>query len=90
LGAILKFHAWQEELKKICKLIRHLIHPQFKICRKKMITWLSWETTEIFPSDGVTFCMDCSLCEGRTGAWVFSDTLDIRESYALGSLAADF
>jgi hypothetical protein len=31
--------------------------------------------------------MDGSLCEGRAGSGVFSDTLDIRESYALAILA---
>jgi hypothetical protein len=30
------------------------------------------------------------LYEGRAGSGVFSDTLDIRESYALGSLATVF
>jgi hypothetical protein len=53
-------------------------------------TWLSQETSEILPSDGVIFYTDGSLCEGRAGAGVFSDTLDIRESYALGSLAFCF
>jgi hypothetical protein len=32
----------------------------------------------------VIFYTDGSICEGRAGAGVFSDTLDIRESYALG------
>jgi hypothetical protein len=49
-------------------------------------SWLSQETSVILPSDGVIFYTDCSLCEGRPGAGVFSDTLDIKESYALGSL----
>jgi hypothetical protein len=49
--------------------------------------WLSHETSEILPSDGLIFYSDGSLCEGRVGAGVFSDTLDIRESYALGSLS---
>jgi hypothetical protein len=38
----------------------------------------------------VIFYTDGSLCEGRAGAGVFSNTLDIRESYALGSLATVF
>jgi ribonuclease HI len=50
-------------------------------------SWLSHETSEMLPSDGVIFYTDGSLCEGRAGAGVFSDTLDIKESYALGSLA---
>jgi hypothetical protein len=55
-------------------------------------SWLSQETLEILPSDGVIDCfyIDGSLCEGKAGARVFSDTLDIRESYALGSLATVF
>jgi hypothetical protein len=53
-------------------------------------SWLSQETSEIWPSDGVIFYTDGSLCEGRAGAGVFSDILDIRESYALGSLATVF
>jgi hypothetical protein len=49
-------------------------------------SWLSQEMSEILPSDGVIFYTDGSLCEGRAGAGVFSDTLDItKESYALGS-----
>jgi ribonuclease HI len=34
--------------------------------------------------------MDSLICEGRAGAGLFSDTLDIRKSYALGSLATVF
>jgi hypothetical protein len=48
-------------------------------------SWLSQKTSEILPSNGVNFYTDGSL-----GAGVFSDTLDIRESYALGSLATVF
>jgi hypothetical protein len=44
--------------------------------------WLSQETSEIL--DGVIFYTDVSLCGSRAGAGVFSDTLDINESYALG------
>jgi hypothetical protein len=40
--------------------------------------------------DGVIFYTEGSLCEGKVGAGVFSGTLDIRESYALGSLATVF
>jgi hypothetical protein len=53
-------------------------------------SWLSQETSEILPSDGVIFYSDGSLCEGRAGAGVFSDTLDISKSYAFGSLATVF
>jgi hypothetical protein len=53
-------------------------------------SWLSQETSEILPSDDVIFYTDGSLCEGSAGAGVFSDSLDIRESYALGSLATVF
>jgi hypothetical protein len=45
---------------------------------------------EILPSDGVTFNTDGSLYEGRAGAGVFSGSLDIRESYALGSVTTVF
>jgi hypothetical protein len=31
-------------------------------------SWLSQETSEILPSDGVIFYTDDSLCEGRAGA----------------------
>jgi hypothetical protein len=53
-------------------------------------SWLSQETLEILPSDGVIFYTDGSLYKGKVAAGVFSDTLDIRESYALGSLATVF
>jgi hypothetical protein len=38
----------------------------------------------------VIFYTDGSLCEGRADAGVFSDTLDIMKSYALGSVATVF
>jgi ribonuclease HI len=38
----------------------------------------------------VIFYTDGSFCEGRADAGVFSDTLDITESYALGSIATIF
>jgi hypothetical protein len=44
------------------------------------ISWLSQKMSEILPIDGVIFYTDGSLCAGRVGAGVFSDTLDIRES----------
>jgi hypothetical protein len=53
-------------------------------------SWLSQETLEILPSDGVIFYMDGSVCESKAGVGVFSETLDIREYYALGSLATVF
>jgi hypothetical protein len=42
---------------------------------KKLLT-KPGETSEIFPSDGVIFYTDGSLCESKAGAGVFSDTLD--------------
>jgi hypothetical protein len=53
-------------------------------------SWLSQETLEILPSDGMIFYTDGSLCDGGAGAGVFSDTLDMRESYALGLLPKVF
>jgi hypothetical protein len=50
----------------------------------------SQETSEILPSHGVIFYTDGPFCEGRAGAGVFPDTLDIRDFYALGSLATVF
>jgi hypothetical protein len=47
---------------------------------------LSQEMSAILATDGVIFYTDGSLCDGRAGGGVFSDTLDIREFYALGSL----
>jgi hypothetical protein len=40
--------------------------------------------------DGLVFFTDGYLCEGRAGASVFSDILNVRESYALGSHAVVF
>jgi hypothetical protein len=38
-------------------------------------SWLSQETSEILPSDGLIFYTDgSSVCESRSGAVVFSDT----------------
>jgi hypothetical protein len=42
--------------------------------------WLSQETSEILPSDGLIFYTDGSICEGCEDAKVFSNTLDIRKS----------
>jgi hypothetical protein len=36
------------------------------------------------------FFTDGSVCRGRAGAGVFSDILNVRESYALGSHATVF
>jgi hypothetical protein len=46
----------------------------------------STECDDLFASDGLVFFTDGSLCEGITGAGVFSDILNVRESYALGSI----
>jgi ribonuclease HI len=51
-------------------------------------SWLSQKTLDILPSDGVILYTDGS--QSRAGAGVFSETLDIREFYALGSLATVF
>jgi hypothetical protein len=63
---------------------------RFLIEFSPLTSLLSQKTSEILPSDGVIFYTDGSLCESRAGAGVFSDTLDIRESYALGLLATVF
>jgi hypothetical protein len=47
-------------------------------------SWLNQETAKILPSEDAIFYTHGSLCESRAGA---SDTLDIMESYELGSLA---
>jgi hypothetical protein len=70
--------------------------PMFAFERRYLVklppksSWLSQETSEILPSDGVIFYTDESLCEGRAGAEMFSDTLDVKVSYAFGSLATVF
>jgi hypothetical protein len=40
--------------------------------------------------DGLVYFTDGSFCKDRTGAGVFSDILNVRESYALGSNATVF
>jgi hypothetical protein len=44
----------------------------------------------MFAPDGLFFFTDGSLCEGRADAGVFSNILNVRESYALGSHATFF
>jgi hypothetical protein len=55
---------------------------RFKVELPPKSFWLCQQTLEILPSDGVSFYKDGSLCEGRVGAGVFLETLDIREFYA--------
>jgi hypothetical protein len=50
----------------------------------------STECVDLAAPDGLFFFTYGSLCEGRAGAGVFSDILNFRESYALGSHAAVF
>jgi hypothetical protein len=45
----------------------------------------STECVDLVAPDGLVFFTDGSLCEGRAGAGVFSDILNIKESYAFGS-----
>jgi hypothetical protein len=39
---------------------------------------------DLIAPDGLVFFTDGSLCGGSAGAGVFSDILNVRESYALG------
>jgi hypothetical protein len=48
------------------------------------------ETSEVLPSNGVIFYTDVSICDVKADAEVFSVTLDVRESYAFGSLVTFF
>jgi hypothetical protein len=69
----------------VCELIIIAFGRKFIVELPPRNSWLSQETSEILPSDGVIFCM-----AGRAGVGVFSVTLDITESYALGPLATVF
>jgi hypothetical protein len=48
------------------------------------------ECVDLVAPDGLVFFTDGSYCRGRTGAGVFFDILNARESYALGSHATVF
>jgi hypothetical protein len=50
----------------------------------------STECVDLAALDGLVFFTDGSLCKGRAGADVFSDILNVRETYALGSHATVF
>jgi hypothetical protein len=52
----------------------------------------AWSTgcVDLVAPDGLVFFTNGSLCEGRAGAGVFSDILNVRKSYALGSHATVF
>jgi hypothetical protein len=47
----------------------------------------STECANLVAPNGLVFFTDGSLCEGRTGAGVFSDIFNVRESYALCSFS---
>jgi hypothetical protein len=48
-----------------------------------------WSTkcVDLVAPNGLVFFTDGSFCEGRAGGCVFSDVLNVRESYAMGSHA---
>jgi hypothetical protein len=48
------------------------------------------ECVDLVAPEEVVFFTDGSLCEGRAGAGVFSDILNVTESYTLGSHATVF
>jgi hypothetical protein len=48
------------------------------------------ECVDLVAPDRLVFFTDGSLCEGSASARVFSDILNVRESYALGSHATVF
>jgi hypothetical protein len=50
----------------------------------------STECVDLVALDELVFFTDGSLCEGRAGAGVFSDILNVTESYALDSRATVF
>jgi hypothetical protein len=50
----------------------------------------STECVDLVAPDGLVYFTDGSLCKGRAGAGVFSDILNFRKSYALGSHATVF
>jgi hypothetical protein len=50
----------------------------------------STECVDFYAPDGLVFFTDRSLCEGRAGAGIFSDIVNVIESYALGTNATVF
>jgi hypothetical protein len=50
----------------------------------------SAECVDLVAPDGLVFLTGESLCEGRAGAGVFSDILNVRKPYALSSHATVF
>jgi hypothetical protein len=62
---------------------RYLVeYPSRKIWLSEAEAWL--------PSDGLKFYTDGSLLEGRAGSGVFSEELDLKASFALGTFATVF
>jgi hypothetical protein len=51
--------------------------------------WL-FETEAWLPSDGLKFYTDGSFFEGRGGSGVFSEELDLKASFALGTFTTVF
>jgi hypothetical protein len=72
------------------KFVTHTIFGRkFSVDFRTREDW-STECVDLVAPDGLVFFAGGSLCETRAGAGVFSDILNVRESYAAGSHATVF
>jgi hypothetical protein len=67
----------------------NLFDRKFSVDIPTKVDWAT-ECVDLVAPDGLVFYTDGSICEDRAGASVFSDILNVRESYALGSHATVF